>query len=51
MMVVGLRSKAVCDPLKDDEKLDAKLALASMLTSALKEQQSFIEAQFAKFED
>lgn len=51
-MAEGLRSRFGNEPTKDDEKLKSlKLALSSMLTSALKEQQTFIERQFAKFED
>lgn len=51
-MAEGLRSKIAFDPLKDDEKLETfKLAISSMLTSAMKEQQIFIEKQFAKFEE
>lgn len=52
MMAESLRSKAGVDRMKDDEKFESfKLDLASMLTSAMKEQQTFIEMQFAKFED
>lgn len=50
-MAEGLRSRFGNEPTKDDEKLNSlKLALSSMLTSALKEQQTR-ERQFAKFED
>lgn len=52
MMAEGLRSKTGHDLVKDDEKLKLlRLALADMLTTALSEQQTFIESQFAKFED
>lgn len=51
-MAEGLRSKTTQEPTKDEEKLESlKLALSSMLTSALMEQRTFIEMQFAKFED
>lgn len=51
-MAEGLRSKTGFDPLKDDEKLESlKLVVSSMLATAMKEQQSFIEKQFAKFEE
>ncbi len=51
-MAEGLRSKSIHEPTKDDEKQqDLDLALSSMLTSALKEQQSFTEKQFGKFEE
>uniref|UniRef100_A0A671Y240 L1 transposable element RRM domain-containing protein n=1 Tax=Sparus aurata TaxID=8175 RepID=A0A671Y240_SPAAU len=40
------------DTLKDDRKLESfKLAVSSMLATAMKEQQTFIEEQFAKFEE
>lgn len=40
------------NPLKDDEKLISfKLAVSSMLATAMKEQQTFIQEQFAKFEE
>uniref|UniRef100_A0A8D0A8K2 L1 transposable element RRM domain-containing protein n=1 Tax=Sander lucioperca TaxID=283035 RepID=A0A8D0A8K2_SANLU len=51
-MAEGLRSKTGFDPLKDDEKLESfKLAVSSMLAAAMKEQQTFIEKQFVKFEE
>lgn len=47
----GLETKAGLDPLKDDKKLESfKLAVSSMLTTALKDSQTFIEKQFTKFE-
>lgn len=52
IMAEGLRSKTSHEPTKDEESQKAvKLTLCSMLTSVLKEQQHFIETQFAKFED
>lgn len=51
-MAEGLRSKITPDSPKDDEKLESfKLAVSSMLTTAMKEQQAFIEKEFAKFEE
>ena len=57
-MAEGLKSKTGSDPLKDSRKLESfKLAVSSMLATArylawtMEEQQTFIEEQFAKFEE
>lgn len=51
-MADGLRRRTNLELAKDDEKPESlKLALSSMLTAALKEQRTFIEGQFVKFED
>ena len=51
-MADGLRSKTGQESTKDDEKFESlQLALSSTLTATLAEQRTFIEMQFAKFED
>lgn len=47
----GLGTKAGLKALKDDKKLESfKLAVSCILTTVLKEPQTFIEKQFTKFE-